>query len=145
MGVDNLLSRKKAWLPRQLFCPTCIHKPETESLISYISSFNVSPLHPFFLVLQLTLISKLLTLLRLTVHSIETLSPFYDRLPTGHQRKTISISRKSSAYYRGYFKALCASIYHEVRWKKAVLKTVERSRDTGEKDIYIKQCFLCIP
>ena len=75
--------------------------------------------------------SKLLTLLRLTVNSIETLSPFYDRLPTGHQRKTISISQKSSTYY------------HEVRWKEAVLKTEERSRDTGEKDIYIEQCYVC--
>ena len=75
--------------------------------------------------------SKLLTLLRLTVNSIETLSPFYDRLPTGHQRKTISISQKSSTYY------------HEVRWKEAVLKTEERSRDTGEKDTYIEQCYVC--
>ena len=90
-----------------------------------------------------TLISKLLTLLRLTVNSIETLSPFYDRLPTGHQRKTISISHKSSTYYRGYFETLCASIYHEVRWKEAILKTEERSRDTGEKDIYIEQCYIC--
>lgn len=41
------------------------------------------------------------------------------------------------------FEALCASIYHEVRWKEAVLKTEERSRDTGEKDIYIEQCYIC--
>ena len=41
------------------------------------------------------------------------------------------------------FEALCASIYHEVRWKEAVLKTEERSRDTGEKDIYIEQCYVC--
>ena len=41
------------------------------------------------------------------------------------------------------FEALCASIYHEVRWKEAVLKTEERSRDTGEKDIYFEQCYVC--
>ena len=41
------------------------------------------------------------------------------------------------------FEVLCASIYHEVRWKEAVLKTEERSRDTGEKDIYIEQCYVC--
>ena len=41
------------------------------------------------------------------------------------------------------FEALCASVYHEVRWKEAVLKTEERSRDTGEKDIYIEQCYVC--
>ena len=41
------------------------------------------------------------------------------------------------------FEALCASIYHEVRWKEAILKTEERSRDTGEKDIYIEQCYVC--
>ena len=41
------------------------------------------------------------------------------------------------------FEALCASIYHEVRWKEVVLKTEERSRDTGEKDIYIEQCYVC--
>ena len=41
------------------------------------------------------------------------------------------------------FEALCASIYHEVRWKEAILKTEERSRDTGEKDVYIKQCYVC--
>ena len=35
------------------------------------------------------------------------------------------------------------SICHEVRWKAAVLKTDERSRDTGEKDIYIEQCYIC--
>ena len=40
------------------------------------------------------------------------------------------------------FEALCASIYHEVRWKEVVLKTEERSRDTGEKDIYIEQCYI---
>ena len=39
--------------------------------------------------------------------------------------------------------ALCASIYNEVRWKEAVLKTEDRSRDTGEKDIYIEQCYIC--
>ena len=38
---------------------------------------------------------------------------------------------------------LCASIYNEVRWKEAVLKTEDRSRDTGEKDIYIEQCYIC--
>ena len=41
------------------------------------------------------------------------------------------------------FEALCASIYHEVRWKEVVLKTEDRSRDTGEKDIYIEQCYVC--
>ena len=41
------------------------------------------------------------------------------------------------------FEVLCASIYHEVRWKEAVLKTEDRSRDTGEKDIYIEQCYVC--
>ena len=41
------------------------------------------------------------------------------------------------------FEALCASIYNEVRWKEAVLKTEDRSRDTGEKDIYIEQCYIC--
>ena len=40
------------------------------------------------------------------------------------------------------FEVLCASTYHEVRWKEAVLKTEERSRDTGEKDIYIEQCYI---
>ena len=39
--------------------------------------------------------------------------------------------------------ALCSSIYHEVRWKEAVLKTEERSRDTGKKDIDIEQCYIC--
>ena len=38
---------------------------------------------------------------------------------------------------------LCAIIYNEVRWKEAVLKTEDRSRDTGEKDIYIEQCYIC--
>ena len=33
------------------------------------------------------------------------------------------------------FEALPARIYHEARWKEAVLKTEDRSRDTGEKDI----------
>ena len=42
------------------------------------------------------------------------------------------------------FEALCASTYHEVRWKEAILKTEERSRDTGEKDIYIEQCYICV-
>ena len=41
------------------------------------------------------------------------------------------------------FEVLCASIYHEVRRKEAVLKTEERSRDTGEKGIYIEQCYIC--
>ena len=41
------------------------------------------------------------------------------------------------------FEVLCASIYNEVRWKEAVLKTEDRSRDTGEKDIYIEQCYIC--
>ena len=41
------------------------------------------------------------------------------------------------------FEALCASIYNEVGWKEAFLKTEERSRDTGEKDIYIEQCYVC--
>lgn len=33
------------------------------------------------------------------------------------------------------FEALCANIYQEVRWKEAILKTEDRSRDTGEKDV----------
>ena len=33
-------------------------------------------------------------------------------------------------------------LYAQVRWKEAVLKTEERSRDTGEKDIYIEQCYI---
>ena len=41
------------------------------------------------------------------------------------------------------FDAPCASIYHEVRWKESVLKTEERSRDTGEKDLCIEQCYTC--
>ena len=41
------------------------------------------------------------------------------------------------------FEALCANIYHEVRWKEAVLTTEERSRDTGRKDLYIEQCYNC--
>ena len=41
------------------------------------------------------------------------------------------------------FEALCANFYHEVRWKEAVLKTEERSRDTGEKDLYIEQRYTC--
>ena len=41
------------------------------------------------------------------------------------------------------FEALCASIYHEVRWKEVVLKIQKRSRDTGEKDLYIEQCYTC--
>ena len=40
------------------------------------------------------------------------------------------------------FEAPCARIYHEVRWTEAVLKTEDRSRDTGEKDIYIEQCYI---
>ena len=31
---------EKAWLRRLHFCPIYIRKPETESLISFISSFN---------------------------------------------------------------------------------------------------------
>ena len=41
------------------------------------------------------------------------------------------------------FEAPCASIYHEVRLKEAVLKTEERSPDTGEKDLCIEQCYTC--
>ena len=51
--------------------------------------------------------------------------------------------RNRAHIIKDIFEALCASICHEVRWKEAVLKTEERSRDTGEKDIYIEQCYIC--
>ena len=96
-----------------------------------------------FLVFRLTLISKFLTLLRLTVNSIETVSSFYDTLPTGNQRKTISISQKSSTYYQGYFWSSMRK-HFSWRWKDRVLKPRRgHVTPTREKNIYIEQCYIC--
>ena len=51
--------------------------------------------------------------------------------------------RNRAHFIEDIFEVLCASIYHEVRRKEAVLKTEERQRDTGEKGIYIEQCYIC--
>ena len=52
-------------------------------------------------------------------------------------------THRNRAHIIDIFEALWSSIYHEVRWKEALLTTEERSRDTGEKDIYIEQCYMC--
>ena len=65
----------------------------------------------------------------------------YDRLPTGIKDRLFRSHGNRAHIIDDIFEALCASIYHEVRWKEAVLKTEERSRDTGEKDLYIEQCY----
>ena len=77
-------------------------------------------------------------------NSIKNRSSFYDRLPTSHKRTALSRSHRNQAHIiEDIFEALCASVFHEVRWKEAVFKTEERSRDSGEKDLYSKQCYIC--
>jgi len=38
---------------------------------------------------------------------------------------------------------LCANIYKEIAWKEGVLDRQQRSRDAGEKDLYMEQCYVC--
>ena len=63
-------------------------------------------------------------------------------LPTIKERLFTS-HRNRAHIIEDIFEALCANIYHEVRWKESILKTEDRSRDTAEKDIYIEQCYIC--
>ena len=63
--------------------------------------------------------------------------------PPAIKERLFRSHRNRAHIIKDIFEALCASICHEVRWKEAVLKTEERSRDTGEKDIYIEQCYTC--
>ena len=41
------------------------------------------------------------------------------------------------------FETLCANIYKEIAWKEGVLDRQQRSRDAGEKDLYMEQCYVC--
>ena len=70
-------------------------------------------------------ILKLLTKLR----------PQLTPLRTAKERHYFDLTGIKHILSRTFFEALCACIFHEVRWKEAVFKTEERSRDTGEKDL----------
>ncbi|KAL9954060.1 hypothetical protein ACROYT_G041551 [Oculina patagonica] len=51
--------------------------------------------------------------------------------------------REGAEIIENIFESLCASIYKQVKRKELILRIQRTSRDTGDQDLYMEQCYVC--
>ncbi len=51
--------------------------------------------------------------------------------------------REGAEIIENIFETLCASIYKQVKRKELIIRIQRTSRDTGDQDLYMEQCYVC--
>ena len=51
--------------------------------------------------------------------------------------------REGAENIENIFETLCANIFKQVTRKELILERQQKSRDTGDQDLYMEQCYVC--